>query len=93
VVGGGSVVAEAPLERIPVFVRAGSIVVAYPRKSVAAGLDDAPEASRPLSVSLWGRPACGRSGVRLADGTRIRWRQGAWSVTPERRCRFHANSL
>ena len=57
------------------------------------GLGDAPEASRPLSVSLWGRPACGRTGVRLADGTRIRWREGAWSVTPERGCRFLANAL
>jgi alpha-glucosidase (family GH31 glycosyl hydrolase) len=93
VVGGGSVVADAPLARIPVFVRAGSILVAYPPETVAGGLGDAPEASRPLSVSLWGRPACGRTGVRLADGTRIRWRQGAWSVTPERGCRFLANSL
>ena len=93
VVGGGSVVADAPLARIPVFVRAGSILVAYPPETVAGWLGDAPEASRPLSVSLWGRPACGRTGVRLADETRIRWRQGAWSVTPERACRFLANSL
>jgi hypothetical protein len=93
VVGGGSVVADAPLARIPVFVRAGSILVAYPPETVAGGLGDAPEASRSLSVSLWGRPACGRTGVRLADETRIRWRQGAWSVTPEGACRFLANSL
>jgi hypothetical protein len=77
-------VADAPLERIPVFVRSGSILASYPRGAVAGGLGDGTERSRPLSVSLWGRPACGRTGVRLADGTRIRWRAGAWSVTPER---------
>jgi hypothetical protein len=87
------VVAEAPLQRIPVFVRSGAVLVAYPRKAVASGLGDVPERSRPLSVSLWGRPRSGRTGMRMADGTRIRWREGAWSVSPEREARFLANSL
>ena len=26
--------------------------------------------------------------ARLADGTRISWRRGEWSVTPEREVRF-----
>ena len=91
--GGETVVAEAPLERIPVFVRSGSILVSYPRTTVAAGLGDVREDRRPLSISLWGRPSCGATGVRLADGTRIRWRDGAWSVTPAREARFVANSL
>jgi hypothetical protein len=91
--GGETVVAEAPLERIPVFVRSGAILVSYPSTTVAAGLGDVREDRRPLSISLWGRPACGATGVRLADGTRIRWRAGAWSVTPAREARFVANSL
>jgi hypothetical protein len=91
--GGETVVAEAPLERIPVFVRSGAILVSYPSTTMAAGLGDVREDRRPLSISLWGRPACGATGVRLADGTRIRWRAGAWSVTPAREARFVANSL
>jgi len=91
--GGETVVAEAPLERIPVFVRSGSILASYPRATVAAGLGDVPEDRRPLSISLWGRPACSAAGVRLADGTRIRWRAGAWSISPAREAHFVANSL
>ena len=71
--GGGEVVADAPLDRIPVYVRSGSIIVTYPEEHVAAGLGDVPEHERPLEATLWGEPPCGRTGVRLADGTRIRW--------------------
>jgi alpha-glucosidase (family GH31 glycosyl hydrolase) len=78
--GGGEVVVDAPLERIPVWVRAGSIVVTYPAPHVARGLGDVPEASRPLIATLWGAPRLGRTAVRLADGTRIAWRRGHWSV-------------
>jgi hypothetical protein len=76
-----------------VFVRSGSILVAYARATIAAGLGDGPEDRRPLSVWLWGRPASGRTGVRLADGTRIRWREGRWSVAPRCDARFLANSF
>jgi alpha-glucosidase (family GH31 glycosyl hydrolase) len=79
--GGSEVVVEAPMERIPVWVRTGSIIVTYPASHVASGLGDAPESSRPLVATLWGEPALGHTGVRLADGTRIRWRRGEWSVS------------
>ncbi len=83
--GGGEVLAPAPLERIPVWVRAGSIVVTYPSAHVAAGLGDTPESQRPLEATLWGEPRLGRATVRLADGTRVRWRRGEWSMSgPER---------
>ena len=75
------VVVQAPLERIPVWVRAGSIVVTHPASHVARGLGDVPESSRPLIATLWGEPRLGRAGVRLADGARITWRHGEWSVS------------
>ena len=73
VAGGGEVVAPAPVSQIPVWVRAGAIVVTYPADHVAAGLGDTPESDRPLVATLWGSPACGRASARLADGLRIRW--------------------
>jgi alpha-glucosidase (family GH31 glycosyl hydrolase) len=79
--GGGETVADAPLERIPVWVRAGSIVVTYPASHVARGLGDVPESSRPLVATLYGKPPLGRAAARLADGTTIRWRRGGWSVS------------
>ena len=86
--GGGELVVEAPLERIPVWVRAGSIVVTYPAAHVARGLGDVPEAERSLVATLWGVPRLGRTAVELADGTRISWRRGRWSATPERDVTF-----
>jgi Glycosyl hydrolases family 31 len=88
VAGGGEVVAPAPLERIPVWVRRGALVVTYPAEHVAAGLGDTPERERPLEATLWGEPACGQATARLADGTTVRWRRGEWSVTPERDVAF-----
>jgi alpha-glucosidase (family GH31 glycosyl hydrolase) len=82
--GGAEVVVEAPLERIPVWVRSGSIVVSHPVEHVASGLGDVPEAGRPLLATLWGSPRLGRAAVRLADDTQIIWRRGEWSVSPER---------
>jgi alpha-glucosidase (family GH31 glycosyl hydrolase) len=82
--GGGEVVAPAPREVIPVWVRRGSIVVTYPATHVSAGLGDTPEAERPLEATLWGTPSLGRAAVRLADGTKIAWRRGRWSVDRER---------
>ena len=78
--GGGEMVVEAPLERIPVWVRAGSIVVTYPESHVARGLGDVQESSRPLVATLWGLPRVGRAAARLADGTTVRWRRGQWSL-------------
>jgi len=86
--GGDEVTARAPLERIPVWVRSGSILVTYPAEHVAAGLGDADERERPLEATLWGEPPLGRSSARLADGTRVRWRKGRWSVEPRREVSF-----
>ena len=88
--GGRLVEAPAPLHAIPVWVRAGAIVVTYPAAQVARGLGDTPEAERPLVATLWGEPRCGRALARLADGTRIAWRRGRWSVAPEREVTFSA---
>jgi alpha-glucosidase (family GH31 glycosyl hydrolase) len=87
--GGGEILAAAPLDRIPVYVRSGSILVTYPGAHVAAGLGDTPEPERPLEATLWGRPRLGRAAVRLADGTRIRWHAGRWSCEPQREIAFH----
>ena len=89
--GGSELVVEAPLERIPVWVRAGSIVVTYPASHVARGLGDVDESSRPLVATLWGAPRLGHAACRLADGTRIAWRRGRWSVSspvPDREVTF-----
>jgi alpha-glucosidase (family GH31 glycosyl hydrolase) len=83
--GGGEMTVEAPLERIPVWVRAGSIVVTYPADHVARGLGDTPEGERPLEATLWGIPRNGRALTRLADDTRIRWSaRDGWSVSAPR---------
>jgi alpha-glucosidase (family GH31 glycosyl hydrolase) len=86
--GGAELLAPAPLERPPVYVRSGSVIVTYPAEHVAAGLGDTPESERPLEVTLWGAPPLGRAGTRLADGTRIRWRDGRWHVTAAREVHF-----
>jgi alpha-glucosidase (family GH31 glycosyl hydrolase) len=80
--GGRELVVEAPPEQIPAWVRRGSILVTHPIDHVAGGLGYAPEATRPLEATLWGKPRGGRAQARLADGTRIRWRRGEWSVDP-----------
>ena len=47
-----------------------------------------PSQQRPLEATLWGEPRLGRTATRLADGTRIAWRDGVWSVEGEREIRF-----
>ena len=79
-VGGHDAIAPSPLDRIPMWVRSGSIVVTYPAAEVAAGLGDTPEHERGLEATLWGHPDCGRAKVRLADGTEIRWEAGRWRL-------------
>jgi alpha-glucosidase (family GH31 glycosyl hydrolase) len=86
--GGGEVVADAPLDRIPVWVRRGSLLVTYPAGHVAAGLGDVPESERPLEATLWGEPPCGRALARLADGSEVRWTRGEWSASPGRDVAF-----
>jgi alpha-glucosidase (family GH31 glycosyl hydrolase) len=86
--GGGEVVVPTPLDTLPVWVRAGSIVVTHPRAHVAAGLGDVSETERPLEATLWGEPRLGHTAVRLADGTRIGWRRGRWSVDRKRPVSF-----
>jgi hypothetical protein len=71
-----------------VYVRAGSILVTHPAEHVASGLGDTPERERPLEATLWGTPRLGRAAVRLADGTRIGWERGRWSVSPAREVGF-----
>ena len=90
VAGGGEVVAPAPVSQIPVWVRAGAIVVTYPADHVAAGLGDTPESDRPLVATLWGSPACGRASAKLAGGLRIRWSErDGWQLSdPQREVTF-----
>ena len=76
--GGREVPAPAPLHAIPVWVRAGAIVVTHPAESVRSGLG---EGDAPLHATLWGEPRCGRALARLADGTVVRWARGRWSAT------------
>jgi alpha-glucosidase (family GH31 glycosyl hydrolase) len=91
--GGGEVIVDAPLERIPVWVRAGSIVVTYPAWQVAAGLGDEPEGERPLVATLWGVPRLGHVAARLPDGGRIGWRDGCWELPAGRRVTLAERSL
>ena len=86
--GDTTLVAAAPLGRIPVWVRRGALIVTYPAAHVAAGLGDTPEAERPLEATLWGEPPCGRALARLADGTEVRWTRGEWSAPAGREVSF-----
>jgi len=83
--GGREVPAPAPLHAIPVWVRAGAIVVTHPAEAVRQGLG---EGDAPLYATLWGEPRCGRALARLADGTVVRWRRGRWSATGAREVTF-----
>jgi alpha-glucosidase (family GH31 glycosyl hydrolase) len=87
--GGRVLRTPAPLQRIPVWVRRGAILVSYRAADVAAGLGSTPEAERHLEATLWGEPRSGRALARLADGTRVRWdRSGGWSCEPAREISF-----
>jgi alpha-glucosidase (family GH31 glycosyl hydrolase) len=86
--GATHAIAAAPLHQIPVWVRRGAIVLSYPADHVATGLGDIPTAERPLVATLWGRPRAGRALARTADGTRVSWSDGRWSVFPEREVTF-----
>ena len=78
--GGGDVVVDAPLDRIPVWVRAGRSSSPTLLSRSTRGLGDTPESERPLVATLWGPPPLGRAAARLADGGRIGWRDGRWEL-------------
>ena len=81
--GGEWIDADAPLGRIPIWVRSGSLVLTFPEEQVREGLGEE-DPGRALEATLWGRPRLGRASARLADGTAVRWRDGEWSISPER---------
>jgi alpha-glucosidase (family GH31 glycosyl hydrolase) len=81
-IGGIEVIAPAPRDRIPVWVRRGSIMVTHPAAAVATGLGIEGDAERSLEATLWGRPRGKRAKARLADGTTVTWNRGRWSVEP-----------
>ena len=85
--GGRWIDADAPLDRIPLWVRAGSLMVTYSGDEVARGLGEE-DPARPLEATLWGDPVLGHVSARLADGTHIGWRRGSWSVSPDRAISF-----
>jgi alpha-D-xyloside xylohydrolase len=85
--GGRWIDAEAPIGRIPLWVRSGSLIVTYPVSEVTWGLGEE-DPGRPVEATLWGRPRLGHVAARLADGTKIGWRRGEWSATPDRRVTF-----
>ncbi len=77
--GGRELISPAPRERIPVWVRNGSIVITHPPVAVASGLrGDADE--RPIEVTLWGRPRCGTAKARLGEDARRSLATRCWSV-------------
>ena len=84
--GGQWIDADAPLGRIPIWVRSGSLVLTYPAEEVRAGLGEE-DPKRPLEARLWGAPPLGHARADLADGTAVRWSGGEWSVSPERELR------
>jgi alpha-glucosidase (family GH31 glycosyl hydrolase) len=85
--GGRWIDADASLDRIPIWVRSGSLLVTYPSTEVTRGLGEE-DPVRPLEATLWGRPRLGHTAVRLADGTKIGWRRGDWTVIPDRPVTF-----
>ena len=75
--GGRELAAAAPLGRIPLWVRSGSILVTHPAEHVAAGLGDGPESRAPARGH-----ALGRAQARL-DGRAAR-RRHAHRLAPRR---------
>jgi alpha-D-xyloside xylohydrolase len=86
-IGGRWIEADAPLGRIPLWVRAGSILLTYPEAEVARGLGEE-DPSRALEATLWGEPRLGHAAARLADGFGVGWRRGEWSADEGRAVAF-----
>jgi alpha-glucosidase (family GH31 glycosyl hydrolase) len=85
--GGGFVTVAAPLERIPVWVRAGAVLLTYAADDVRTGLGEE-NPGRAIEATLWGEPQLGHACARLADGTKVSWRDGEWAVNRDREVRF-----
>src|SRR5262249_19343559 len=88
--GGRWIDADAPLGRIPLWVRAGSLTAPSPAAEVGRGLGEE-DPARPLEAPLWGSPPLGHVSARLADGTKISWSKQGWTVAPDRPVAFAAN--
>ena len=87
IAGGGEVDAEAPLDRDPVLGpprRADRHLPASTSPPRPRGRAGGERPLRPRSTASRRRPRA----ARLADGTRIRYNRGEWSVTPERAVEF-----
>ncbi|WP_026911539.1 glycoside hydrolase family 31 protein [Patulibacter minatonensis] len=78
--GGAAIAVDAPLDRTPVWVRAGAIVISHPAHHVARGLGTAADADVPYVATLWGVPTHGRALAHLPDGTPVRWVRGRWDL-------------
>jgi alpha-D-xyloside xylohydrolase len=75
--GGRHILADAPFERIPVFVRAGSILPTGPALQSTA--DDRPDSE--ITLNVYGG-ADGAFSLYEDDGTSMAYRDGAWSRIP-----------
>jgi alpha-D-xyloside xylohydrolase len=75
--GGRRILADAPFERIPVFVRAGSILPTGPALQSTA--DDRPDSE--ITLNVYGG-ANGAFSLYEDDGTSMAYRNGAWSRIP-----------
>ena len=85
VAGGGEVVAPAPLDRIPVWVRRGALIVTYPAEHVAARARRHAGARAPARGDAVGRAAVRpRAAAARRRHGRALVERGEWSVTPER---------
>jgi alpha-glucosidase (family GH31 glycosyl hydrolase) len=82
--GGRWIEAKAPLGRIPVWVRSGSLLLTYPEAEIARGLGEE-DPSRALEATLWGDPPLGHAAARLPDGTRVSWHEGEWAASGPKR--------
>lgn len=78
--GGEPLVVDVPLDRVPTWVRSGSIVITHPAHHVARGLGTAPDDEVPYVATLWGRPRHGRALAHLPDGSAVRWIRGRWEL-------------
>jgi alpha-glucosidase (family GH31 glycosyl hydrolase) len=82
--GGRWIDADAPLERIPLWVRSGSLLLTYPETEIARGLGEE-DPNRALEATLWGDPPLGHAAARLPDGTRVSWHEGEWAASGPKR--------
>jgi alpha-glucosidase len=73
--GPTDIVAEAPLERMPLFVRAGAIIPMGPVRRWTAD----PEVPAELTLRAW--PGAGEFSLYEDDGVSDRYRSGQWAVT------------